>query len=243
MLYVYTCGYCVFVFVYVCLCMSQCGTTLICILQQPQFLSSKSDYWSSYVRASQWAGTFLWTASEERGNGWLNIDCLRHTFSAPCQSSYASLPGLLLCSALFCQCMRKWKLRVSLTSLSIPSQGLMPCEVMPDWPAARKNICFTGWGNVHAGRAPVMAGAGSSCFRVLLPPWLPLSKVGGLPPTQTTADSGHWTRGGSKSQFQGCCMWSHQTTASWESIPPFVCWWISVPSRTPGAHSMEGVGS
>lgn len=114
--------------------------------------------------------------------------------------------SVLLCIHTFYQCMRKWKLRVSLTSLSIPSQCLLPCEVMPDWPSARKNICFTGWGNVDAGRVSVMAGAGSSCFRMLLPPCLPFSRLGCLPPTEATADSDHQTRGGRKNQYQWCCL-------------------------------------
>lgn len=83
------------------------------------------------------------------------------------------------CVVLVCQCVKNWKLRVSLTSPSAPGQCPLPCEVMPDWPAARQNICFRG-GETQMFGESARAGAESSCFWVLLPLCLPFSNPGGV---------------------------------------------------------------
>lgn len=109
-----------------------------------------------------------------------SLACHGRAFSAPFHGSYTAVQELPCCSTLpVCECVKNWKLRVSLTSPRAPGQCLLPCEVMPDWPAARQNICFRG-GEMWMLGESTRAGAGSSCFWVLLPPCLPFSNPGGV---------------------------------------------------------------
>lgn len=96
-----------------------------------------------------------------------SLACHGCAFSAPYHRSYIAVQELLRCSSLSVCEELETKSQSNLPKY--PGQCPLPCKVMPDWPAARQNICFRGRETRMLGSPPgqVLEAAVSGCCCLL----------------------------------------------------------------------------